>query len=41
MPTEDSVMQPTMTFKPSSLASLIMRLAGVNPPHLTSLILIP
>ncbi len=41
MPTVDSVMQPTITFRPSLRASAIMRRAGVKPPHFTSLMLIP
>ena len=40
-PTLDSVKQPTITFRPSSLARAIIRRAGVRPPHLTSLMLMP
>jgi hypothetical protein len=41
IPTVDSVMQPTITRKPSFRATLIIRRAGVSPPHLTSLMFTP
>ena len=41
MPTVDSVMQPIMTFMPRARARAIMRRAGVIPPHLVSLMLMP
>jgi len=36
-----SFMQPTMTRRPNSRAVVIMRRAGVSPPALVSLILMP
>ncbi len=41
MPTVDSAMQPIITFRPNCCARAIIRRAGVMPPHLTSLMLMP
>jgi hypothetical protein len=41
IPTDDSVMQPTMVFKPNDLALEIILLAGVNHPHFINFMLTP
>ena len=41
MPTDDSVMQPTINWSFNSRARAIIRRAAARPPHFVSLMLMP